>query len=271
MDEPKKKLNQLDGRSWTRYSLSVWDDIRRESGEINVDHPAVFPGGLVRRLLEIYTRPDDCVMDPFMGSGTVLLEAYRSGRRGLGLEISPKYVEMVYRRLEQLQEAAQESYSDYIDIYRADARSLSDIVPPESVDFCLTSPPYWDVLNQKRSADKKDIANYGGEKSDLGEIVDYQAFLEELGVVFTQLNRVLKHSKYCAVVVMDLRKGSSFYPLHMDLVFYLRRAGFKLEDIIIWDRKSEYNNLRPLGYPYVFRVNKVHEYIMLFSKTGTGS
>jgi hypothetical protein len=46
----------------------------------------------------------------------------------------------------------------------------------------------------------------------------------------------------------------------------LREVGFTLDDIIIWDRRREYNNLRPLGYPTVFRVNKVHEFILIFQK-----
>jgi hypothetical protein len=41
---------------------------------------------------------------------------------------------------------------------------------------------------------------------------------------------------------------------------------YEMKDIIIWDRQKEYNNMRPLGYPYSFVVNKVHEYILLFEK-----
>jgi hypothetical protein len=65
---------------------------------------------------------------------------------------------------------------------------------------------------------------------------------------------------------MDVRKKNRLYPLHMDLSQRLIAAGFTLDDIIIWDRRQEYNNLRPLGYPHVFRVNKVHEYILIFQK-----
>ncbi len=65
---------------------------------------------------------------------------------------------------------------------------------------------------------------------------------------------------------MDLRKKAKFFPLHMDATFHAQAEGFSLEDIIIWDRQSEYNNMRPLGYPYKFIVNKVHEYILIFRK-----
>ena len=65
---------------------------------------------------------------------------------------------------------------------------------------------------------------------------------------------------------MDLRKKNFFYPLHIDISSIMNTIGFVLDDIIIWDRRQEYNNLRPLGYPYVFRVNKVHEFLLIFKK-----
>ena len=65
---------------------------------------------------------------------------------------------------------------------------------------------------------------------------------------------------------MDIRKKSQFYPLHSDLAYKLREVGFLFDDLIIWDRQSDYNNMRPLGYPYRFRINKVHEYILIMYK-----
>jgi len=46
----------------------------------------------------------------------------------------------------------------------------------------------------------------------------------------------------------------------------MQAIGFIYDDIIIWDRRHEYNNMRPLGYPAVFRVNKAHEFILIFQK-----
>ena len=46
----------------------------------------------------------------------------------------------------------------------------------------------------------------------------------------------------------------------------MSEIGFELEDIMIWDRQHEYNNMKTLGYPYVFRVNKVHEFMLIFWK-----
>ena len=54
--------------------------------------------------------------------------------------------------------------------------------------------------------------------------------------------------------------------LHSDVAVEMQKIGFIYDDIIIWDRQYEYNNMRPLGYPYKFRINKVHEYILIFIK-----
>jgi len=97
-------------------------------------------------------------------------------------------------------------------------------------------------------------------------VEDYEIFLKNLQTIFTKVYKVLKKGARCIVVCMDLRKKSTFYPLHMDLTEKMRDIGFNLEDIIIWDRRKEYSNLRPLGYPYVFRVNKIHEYLMIYLK-----
>ena len=49
-----------------------------------------------------------------------------------------------------------------------DANNLLKYVKKESVDLAITSPPYWNILNQKRTADFKEIRNYSKSKKDLG-------------------------------------------------------------------------------------------------------
>jgi DNA modification methylase len=103
---------------------------------------------------------------------------------------------------------------------------------------------------------------------DLGKIADYQDFLTALQGVFKVVYRALKPAKYCVVVVMDLRKKETFYPYHADVATFMQQIGFIYDDLIIWDRRHEYNNMRPLGYPSTFRINKAHEFILIFKKPG---
>ncbi len=258
------RLNSLDGKTWTRYSISVWDDLRKTREEKSLDHPALFPSMLAERLLKIFTKPRDIVLDPFVGSGSTLVAAQKLNRDGVGIDINPDYVELTEKRLASSSPCPQEEGS--FRLITGDALNLSAHVQPQSVDICITSPPYWDILTQRRTADGKDIRNYGDRSADLGTLSSYDDFLSQMARVFSGVYEALKTEKFCCVVLMDLRKKDQFYPLHMDLTAEMRRLGFTLDDIIIWDRRHEYSNLRPLGYPYVFRVNKVHEFIMLYQK-----
>jgi DNA modification methylase len=218
---------------------------------------------LARRLIECFCATDDrTVLDPFAGVGTTAIAAEAEGKVGVGIELSEEFAEKGRRRPRLLTDKAGGERR----IYTADAADLTKYVEPGSVDLVITSPPYWDILLQRRTADYKEIRHYGSAERDLGKIGRYQAFLYALQRIFKLVYESMRPGKYCCVVVMDLRKKDKFYPFHSDLGNHLAQLGFELDDIIIWDRRREYNNMRPLGYPSVFRINKAHEYIMVFRK-----
>lgn len=61
-------------------------------------HPTVKPVAMVADAMRDCTRRGDSVLDPFIGSGTTILAAERVGRRALGMEIDPLYVDVAIRR-----------------------------------------------------------------------------------------------------------------------------------------------------------------------------
>jgi DNA modification methylase len=61
-------------------------------------HPTVKPVALVADALKDCSRRKEIVLDPFAGSGTTLIAAERTGRRGRGIEIDPAYVDVAVRR-----------------------------------------------------------------------------------------------------------------------------------------------------------------------------
>lgn len=65
-------------------------------------HPAMFPEELANRILKLFSFRNDYVLDPFAGVGTTALTAKKSGRRYLGIDISPEYCETAERRLSQI-------------------------------------------------------------------------------------------------------------------------------------------------------------------------
>jgi len=254
-----RRANSLDGKTWTRHSISVWSDIRKTKEEVALKHPALFPAALARRIIECFLPPQGCVvLDPFCGLGSTVLAAHAMGRVGIGLDINADYIAAAKRRLGECEEGCW--------LVAADAANLLQHVEPASVDLVVTSPPYWNILTRRRSADRKATRNYGDDPDDLGRIDDYRQFLSALAKVFQKVKLAMRPGAYCVVVVMDLRQGNQFYALHSDLATAMQKVGFLLDDTIIWDRRQEYNYLRPLGYPAVFRVNKAHEFVMVFQK-----
>lgn len=84
-----------------RRLRSVWDiptEPRRELDE-HTHHPAIMPTALARRCLALTSRGTGFVLDPYAGSGTTLLAARDAGRRWVGVEIKPAYVDLIERRM----------------------------------------------------------------------------------------------------------------------------------------------------------------------------
>lgn len=264
----RRRANDLDGKTWLQYSISVWNDIKKTTEELKLKHPAMFPSQLPERLIRAFTNSEQkMILDPFMGIGSTLVAAQKLGKHGIGFEISKEYMEIAKRRLPWQENLFSKGEKQPCKIYNEDVRNVFNHVTKGSIDMCITSPPYWDILTQKRTADYKEVRNYEEQTDNLGMIGDYKTFLKELKGIFAKIKIVLKHKAYCCIVVMDIRKGARFYPFHMDIVdFMTNDLKFLLDDIIIWDRRLEYSNLRPLGYPSVFRINKIHEYILIFQK-----
>ena len=89
-----------------RYRTNIWtyagaNSFRSGRDEDLADHPTVKPVALVMDAILDCSRRGDIVLDPFAGSGTTLLAAHRTGRRGYGVEIDPIYCDVIIRRLRE--------------------------------------------------------------------------------------------------------------------------------------------------------------------------
>jgi DNA modification methylase len=258
--DPARRANELSGKEWLRNSISVWSDITKSKEERSTKHPASFPEMMVDRLLASFlNKPGKVVLDPFMGTGSTLAAAAKRQHYGIGFELYADFIDIATKRLAP--------FGDKCQIIGETASKIEEYVKTNSVDMVITSPPYWNIFNRRRTVDGKEIRTYGTNENDLGNINDYDAFLDALINIMRGVHQVLKPKAYCVVNVMDIRIKDRLYPFHSDLYTRLGVIGFQLDDIIIWDRRNEYNNLKTLGYPYKFRLNRVHEYLLIFQKT----
>lgn len=257
MIKDDKKCNDLTGKEWLQNSFSIWRDLTKTKEEKELKHPASYPVALCEKLIKTFSKSGAKVLDPFNGTGSTLVASHNLKRSAVGIDLSTEFCNIAKNRVGQ---------NDLITIINGDSFVELDNIENDLFDLCVTSPPYWDILNVKRSADGKESINYSDKKNDIGNISNYKEFINSLGELFAKVNRVLKPKAYCLINVMDIRKKSNFYPLHSDLATELQQRGYIFDDIIIWDRQQDYNNMRPLGYPYKYRINKVHEYILIFIK-----
>ena len=86
-----------------RRLRTVWDiptEPRKRLDDHADDHPAPMPMALARRCVAITSREDSVVLDPYAGSGTTLLAARELGRKWIGIELKPSFVDLIERRIQ---------------------------------------------------------------------------------------------------------------------------------------------------------------------------
>ncbi len=89
----------ITGDEFKKWVYAKWS-IAPERKMKSYDHPAMFPEELANRLMKLFSYRDDIVLDPFNGAGTTTAVAKRTGRRFIGVDISPEYCATAEKRLE---------------------------------------------------------------------------------------------------------------------------------------------------------------------------
>ena len=99
--------------NWVGRELAYPDNVLHLATECgNQGHSAAFPFELPAWFIKLFTKPDDMVLDPFIGSGTTAVAAKQLGRRCMGIEINTEYIHIAQERLSAVQ--AQRSLLDIL-------------------------------------------------------------------------------------------------------------------------------------------------------------
>lgn len=96
--EGKKKKNTIIKEDFLELTKSVWTFPAVSAKKIG--HPAPFPLELPRRLIQLYSFENDVILDPFCGSGTTCLSAFKSNRYYVGYDLNENYIKLAEKRLE---------------------------------------------------------------------------------------------------------------------------------------------------------------------------
>lgn len=146
---------------------------------------------VARNLILRYSDEGDILLDPMIGGGTTAIEAKILNRNIICSDINDVALERTKKSLDF--EVDNKSWQK---IVRRDARDLNR-ANDESIDFILTHPPYADIIKYSE----------GKLEDDLSNIHDINKFADEMGKVATELHRVLKKGKFCAILIGDTRRN----------------------------------------------------------------
>jgi len=269
----QNKLNDLTGKEWLKFQKS-WFIHNPPPRKKNVlQHPAKYPETLVQEFIGFFTRSGMNVLDPMVGTGSTLIACIRCGRNGYGIELNPKYAEIALKEVKQeLAQLRLFSEFPHAEVITGDANNIEQFnLPP--IDYCITSPPYWDMLRMHGADTQKERRESGGldvfysdDLNDVGNISDYEAFLEAIVGVYRKIFNVLRNQAYITIIVKNVKKKGKMYPLAWDIG---REVGkfFTLKDEKIWCQDNQ--TLAPFGMGNAWVSNTFHHYCLNFRKEET--
>lgn len=227
-----------------------------------------FPTRIGVFAIRFWTNPGDKIWDPCIGRGQRAAIANRLGRDYIGTDICEKFYDTVIANIKKVGSRTLGDYKvhrddrDYfhcdlngssMEMLLHDARTAP--IEEESVDFVITSPPYWD------------IEFYDESPLQLGYKKSYEAYLEGMQEISATAFKALKPGGHIAYLINDFRKGGRFYDLHGDLWNGMENVGFNKHDIVIYKIADH-----PLGAVFASQLEarkttaKSHEYIIIGKK-----
>ncbi len=268
-------INCLTAKDWLKSQLGVWQfsyegrDIR----DRNL-HPATFPIALAKKVIELFTHQGELVLDPFIGSGTSLIAAQYLGRNAVGFDLQSAYISLCKQRLLSNGNLFTNPTIQQLAI-QDDALNIDTYLLPESLGLIWTSPPYANLLNRERknkSRRERDngqlgkVEQYSQDPRDLGTM-SLENYSLQMGNIFERLLPLLKPKGHCVINVPDMWWENQRITIHIALVEELRKRGYELRNIIIWDRTNIVNKIGIFGWPSNYiTMGVTFEYLLDFCK-----
>lgn len=270
----RNKLNELTGKEWLYFTNSVWITGYSPTAKENMGlkyrkiHPSPKPPGLIKEIIEFFTKSDMKILDPFAGVGGTLIGASLAGgnREAIGIELNNKYID-AYKKVCKTEELKK------MDMINDDAINMLDYecIKETEFDLIVADPPYGDMMNKTRTGQKKKLYNsdeatpYTNSKKDLGNLSREDYFIKLKSIIKLAVTR-LKNRKYLVIFCKDFQpEKDNPNLLHADIVKLISSIPkIQYKGMRIWHDQAM--SLYPFGYPYSFVMNQLHQYILIFRK-----
>jgi len=178
-----KDKSRLTKEEWKEYFYGHW----YFGGARQIEHEAMFPEEIPKRLIKMYTFVGDTVLDPFLGSGTTVKTALNLNRNAIGYEINEKFLGVIKEKLGLKQRLLQ--FSDNIQIIK---RQTS--IDVDEISYVPR------IKDAKPKIDPKKFNSKNDRLYRVVEIIDEQTIklntgllVKFLGVKITKKDEALKY------------------------------------------------------------------------------
>jgi SAM-dependent methyltransferase len=259
------KINDINLHRWKEHNEIITDSLwvlpkRDATGA----HLAWYWGNFIpqipHQLMLRYTKRGDWVLDPFLGSGTTLIECRRLGRNGVGVDLNSD----VANRAEELvrQEKTRRPVKTEIvvgDARTIDARGVLEACGAKQVQLLIMHPPYHDIIS------------FSDDDKDLSNAASTDEFLKMFGEALDNVDPALERGRYFALVIGDKYSKGEWIPLGFHCMSEVLKRAYSLKSIVVKnfeetrakrDQKQLWRYRALAGGFYIFK----HEYIFIFKK-----
>jgi len=255
-------FNDIDLKDWKNVEVwtdSLWLIPRRDSsGKHEGSYHGNFVPQIPKQLMLRYTKKDETVLDPFVGSGTTAFEAEALERNIIGIDIQECLVEQIRDKIDP-----RDTFAEFIagssmtDSVFDEVRSILGKHSIGTVQLAILHPPYFDIIS------------FSDKKEELSNAESLEVFLMGFSKVVSNTISVLEKGRYLAVVIGDKYSKGQWFPLGFYCMNETMKLGLTLKSIIIKNiegnrgkRRSESIwRYRALSSDYyLFK----HEYILIF-------
>lgn len=240
-------------------------------------HPAKYPETLCEEFIKIFTEPGETVIDPMVGTGSTVLAALNTGRAGVGIELNKEFAQIAEERiaLHYTPQLFSEMEPQHSQVISGDVTNLSSMseLTDQTFSYCLTSPPYWNMLKNKGSENQANRRKKGlqldyseTDERDLGNVENYDAFLAKLVGIYENIAAVLTEDGILTIVVKNVKRDRVSYPLAWDLTALLARSEGKYDYLgtTLWCQDDI--GLKPFAIGIYWISNTLHHYCLHFRK-----
>ena len=255
-------FNDLNLDNWKESEIwtdSLWIISERDkTGKHNGFYHGNFIPQIPHQFILRYTKKNEIVFDPFVGSGTTAYEAENLNRNFIGIDIQKNLINKIKNNLDQKSNfselLADDSTSE--NAFKQ-AKEILKNHKKKNVQLAILHPPYANIIK------------FSSHKEDLSNTKSLKEFLNKFSQVLKNTISILEKSRYLVIVIGDKYTNGQWIPLGFYCLNEAQKLGLILKSIIIKNmegnrakrNKEAIWRYRALSSDYyIFK----HEYILVF-------